>query len=135
MLPSPVGVALILVVSVFAFREAELRREADEQCERAEHGQYVANIQLATERLAEGRTTEMRRLLLDTAPHSRNWEWGYLVNRAWPRPARGEILEPELGQTAGELWRDAAPRVVKTLVGHEGPSHVQWSKDAEGLYR
>lgn len=111
-------------------QEAKARRSAEaaqvlaEAMRReAEDAQYVANIQLATLRLKQGEKDLAREALAATPERPRNWEWGYLVNEAWP-PERqideGVMLPDAPHATAARRWDDAAGGVVSVLSGHSG---------------
>ncbi len=112
-------------------REAETQHQEAVQAqarervarEEAEYGQYVSNIQLAAMRLDQGSAMLARPALLATPPHLRNWEWGYLVNEAWPRRAVSEEdadSESSRAASTADIWREATARVVVELEGHSG---------------
>ncbi len=101
--------------------EAERQRnEAVVLRAEAEQGQYVASTRLAATMLEQGNVVSAQSILKTMPAAYRDWEWGYLVNRAWPPVGKQETGIPEApaGKTAAEIWFDAAPRLVSTLVGH-----------------
>lgn len=103
--------------------EAEQQRnEAVALRAEAERGQYVANTRLAATMLDAGNIPSAQAVLKNTPAAYRDWEWGYLVNRAWPpadKQLTGIPVAPP-GATSADLWRGASSRLVTTLVGHAG---------------
>ncbi len=63
-------------------REQIQRVNAEQARDRAERQQYVATIRLAAEYLDSHHREEANEALWSTPEHLRNWEWGYLLNRA-----------------------------------------------------
>ena len=102
-----------------AVENAERRREAEDQKRRAEYGNYVSRVRLASERLDRSDAIMVARQDLLAAPSDyRNWEWGYLVGRAWPDEVavdRDKIVVPESDRSVSEFWATAPARVIKTL--------------------
>jgi WD40 repeat protein len=148
---SCIGAAITIAIAMFALQESrragaelELRQEAEaaraqEQearlaaersqalaealREEAEYAQYVSNIQMALIRLGQGDHDLAREALAAAPADVRDWEWGYLVDQAWPAD-----LEVRTGESAASLdpslptavlWDGAVPRVTQILTGHE----------------
>ena len=85
--------------------------------QRAEDGQYIASIQVAAVRLDNDESVTARAALLTTQPTNRGWEWGYLVNQAWPELGNASGEERAAGKSSAETWSASTPSVV-----HELPS-------------
>ncbi len=77
MVCSAIGLVLLVGVGIIAFRESNLRRVA-------EHARYVSQIRLAAANLAQADQQPARTALPSIPPMYRDWEWGYLVGKAWP---------------------------------------------------
>lgn len=128
------GMGLALLGGGIAVREnrraaeqTALRTEAEVQRERADYARYVSTIQLADLRAQQGMRPLARDLLRDTPAHLRGWEWGYLVNRAWPEERAIDTTrgpERDADTSAAHLWSGASSTVVATLAGHEGQVHT-----------
>ncbi len=104
------GAALAVLAAVVAWREMGLRQEAEEM-------QYVSSIQAAASFLGQGDRSLAREALGRAPERLRGWEWGHLVDRAWPAPfAEREIASPAPGESAASLWRGRDSVVVGTLV-------------------
>jgi WD40 repeat protein/serine/threonine protein kinase len=96
----------------------ELRKEAERQRGRAEYGRYISQIQVASVNLDQGNTMVVREALLATPPEFREWEWGYLANRAWPRQVDLDpewILERDPNQTVSDFWASGSTQVIRRL--------------------
>jgi WD40 repeat protein/class 3 adenylate cyclase len=117
--------------------EADRRRQESEALrEEAERGQYVANTRLAANYIAQQNVAGARSLLVAAPPPYRNWEWGHLVNLAWPAAGNEErgLPAPQSGKTAAELWRGAKNRLVVTVTGHSaGILSVAFHPDGKRL--
>jgi serine/threonine protein kinase/WD40 repeat protein len=115
-------IVLALQAWLRAAAETSLRRKAEaaqgeavQQRERADYAGYVANIQLAAARLKEGKSDLAREALLACPQGLRNWEWGYLVNEAWP-DLRGAPLTPEeQGELPTDAWRNGVPVICVNI--------------------
>ena len=111
--------------------------EADKAREATEYENYVSQVRLAATNLEQGNQGMARDSLLGTAPEHRNWEWGYLVNEAWP-PAddswsvRGR--EPDESVTA--FWGGSTVQAIASLDFEEAaPSHpIAFSKDGKRVF-
>ena len=87
----------------------------------AEQKKYLADLRLAANFLDQDNVASARGVLVGSPPRLRHWEWGHLVNRAWPPESeQQEIRTFEAGTTAAERWRDSKPRLLTTLEGHKG---------------
>ncbi len=138
---SIVGPVLTLLILAFAFQQSRLAGEANRQREaaeaaraeaerqkqesdtlreEAERGRYVADTRLAASFLAQQNVAGAKSLLVATPAAYRNWEWGHLVNLAWPAASQQEkgLPAPQPGKTTADLWRGTTSRLVTTLTGH-----------------
>lgn len=95
--------------------------EAERAREEAMYREYVSTVQLAGARLDQDQPLVARNALLNTPPQYRGWEWGYLVNRAWPDAGAGDNAAPKpRGDSDAETWTDAAARLVYELPSAAG---------------
>ena len=101
--------------------EARQRTEAEKLRAEAERGQYVSNVRLATTLLDQMDVAAACEILETTPVADRGWEWGHLVNRAWPPEDKLESGMPAApaGETTAEIWAGATARLVTTLVGQQ----------------
>jgi WD40 repeat protein/class 3 adenylate cyclase len=95
--------------------------EAETLREEALQKNYLSDIRLTKNYLEQDNVASARGVLAATPTHLRHWEWGHLVNRAWPPDsAQQEIRTFEPGTSTAEVWKDSKPRLLTTLVGHQG---------------
>jgi WD40 repeat protein len=127
------GAAAVLALVVFgvysyvsiyrAEQEAITAKVATERAlDDAEDGLYYASIQLAAHRLSEGNEGLARAALNQSPKHLRNWEWGYLLKRAYPERFLGTIVEPPAfddQKTAAENWNGSTGQLEWSLDGHQ----------------
>ncbi len=122
------GVTAILAITGFAIREyrrAEeqeaLHRQASAAQGAAEHGRYLADIQLAAIRVEQSCRLTARKALLDAPAQLRNWEWGYLADQAWsarPEPSPEAFADGRPGTLMSETWADSEGYVTCEFGGH-----------------
>jgi eukaryotic-like serine/threonine-protein kinase len=113
--------------------------EADTAREATEYANYVSQVRLAAANLEQGNQRTARDALLATAPEHRNWEWGHLVNEAWP-PADDpdswgvRIREPD--DSVAAFWDGATSRAIVTLNFEDAaPAYpIAFSKDGERVF-
>jgi WD40 repeat protein/class 3 adenylate cyclase/tRNA A-37 threonylcarbamoyl transferase component Bud32 len=161
---SMVGASLTAVVSLFAWREGQradtqaqlalqekqarldaesARREADQArvaAEKlrteAERGKYVSDIRLADLAISNTNLGLARSRLEQTVPELRSWEWGYLVNKAFPPESSADASAATAGKklTAEEYWLGAEPQLVATIPAFQGPVFgIEFSPDGSRL--
>jgi eukaryotic-like serine/threonine-protein kinase len=100
--------------------QAESAREAANAARKAaEYTSYISQIGLAAANLHQNNQRTAQDILLAASPEYRNWEWGHLVERAWPAGndhvnRTSGTLEP--GASVTEFWRGANPQVIVNLV-------------------
>lgn len=130
---SAAGISLTLVVAFIALRESGLRQVAEAERERAEYVQYVSKIQLARSQLVDGDVVVARKTLQKTPAQYRGWEWGHLVNTAWPEPDDSQPLDASdlsLNSPVSAIWKDASVRVVQEFTNHTGSvANARFSPD------
>ncbi len=124
---SAAAIGLSVVVAAVALRESRLRRQAVED-------RYVASIRLAQSQLQQGNYTEAQTTLLSTPPHLRQWEWGHLVNQAWPA-TESVVKAPIPGQTTADLWDGASSVVVASMPYHYTASVVRFTADGSAIWQ
>ena len=121
------------IASTKAEAAAEL---ADQQKETAERTGYLSSIRLAAVRIDDGDFPAAQKALLETPEYLRNWEWGYLVTKAWPRRSVDRFEEPPVGATAAEIWDGALGRVVSTIPPEQtGVSNIDLDPSGSKLLR
>ncbi len=141
-----IGASLTLVVALFALRENQragsqtrlaqqeqqarieaeaARREAERLRADAEHGKYVSDIRLADLAISNVDLGMARSRLELTTPGLRSWEWGHLVNKAFPPEGSVDAspAKDEKKQTAEEYWLGAEAQLVATIPGFQIPAY------------
>ncbi len=142
------GAVLTIVVAAFAYREnqrantqaeyatseRQLRVEADTARDeanaaraaeaslrdQAEHNAYVVAINAADKALTTDSDTETRERLARLPAERRDWEWGYLVNKAFPEKFETvSVAAPVSARSSAEYWSKATPQLVARLSGHD----------------
>jgi len=113
-----------IVATGIAYRNVLRANEQERvQRHRAERVQYTSNIQLAASRLDDGLDLLARQTLANTPPSERNWEWGYLVRKAFPdvNLRREETHTPRVTQgPQSRIWE--RPAVVTSVLRIEAHS-------------
>ncbi len=121
--------------AVTARNEAEQARAAEGKARlEAEYKQYVSAIQLAQTQLDRGKVEAAQRRLIEMPKEHRNWEWGYLVNKAWNKLhneiTAAPISDERRGQKAATIWDGAQARVAKRYTDFNEPvSSAYFSHD------
>ncbi len=73
--------ALVLVGAIYAYGMwTAAKSRADTEARHARHSLYVNQIMSARRALAEGDAAEVRRILMQTPPAERRWEWRWLLH-------------------------------------------------------
>ncbi|MGK0187008.1 MAG: WD40 repeat protein/serine/threonine protein kinase [Verrucomicrobiales bacterium] len=120
--------------------EAEaLGEEADTARAATEYANYVSQIGLAAANLEQGNQGMARDALLATPPEHRNWEWGHLVNEAWPPDIDSDSLivrSREPNDTVAAYWGGAKGQAIVSLNFEEiATTHpIASSKDGKRVF-
>ncbi len=113
-----------------------LRAEAERLRADAEHGKYVSDIRLADLSISNVNLGMARSRLELTTPGLRSWEWGYLVNKAFPPEGSVDASPAKDGkkQTAEEYWLGAEAQLVATIPGFQSRTNsVEFSPDGSRM--
>jgi eukaryotic-like serine/threonine-protein kinase len=120
--------------------EAEtLREEADTARKATEYAKYVSQVHLAAAKLEQGNQRTAQEALLATASEHRNWEWGHLVNEAWPPaddPDSWSVLSREPDDSVAAFWGKATSRAIVSLDFREAVIQhpIASSKDGKRIF-
>lgn len=116
------GVVLTIGLAIVAVHESQVARLADDARRVAEYAHYNPQIQAAAGNLDKGNVLLARKTLLATLPKFRNWEWGYLVNKAWPPAidARAyDVVRRDSETSVSDFWKNGSARVIAEF-DHKG---------------
>jgi eukaryotic-like serine/threonine-protein kinase len=120
--------------------EAEtLREEADTARGATEYANYVSQVRLAAANLEQGNQRTAQDVLLATAPEHRNWEWGHLVNEAWPPvddPDSWRVRVREPNDSVATFWGKSTTRPIVPLNFEEATTAhtIVSSKDGKRVF-
>ena len=96
--------------------------EADKARKATEYANYVSQVRLAAVNLEQGNQRTAQDALLATVPGHRNWEWGHLVNKAWPpadNPDSWSVAVREPDDSVAAFWDKAMSRAIVPLNFYE----------------
>ena len=109
-----------------ALAEANRQKNiAEESRQAAEYSSYASIVRLTLSDLDEERPMVARQQLLAAPVAYRNWEWGYLVARAWP-PQFNSPPALRSGLSGVEYWASAPIGAIKAL-DHERHTRISAS--------
>jgi eukaryotic-like serine/threonine-protein kinase len=120
--------------------EAEtFREEADTAREATEYAKYISQVRLAAANLEQGNHRTAQDVLLATAPEHRNWEWGHLVNEAWPPaddPDSWSVRSREPDESVAAFWGGSTSRAIVSLNFKEAATAhpIASSKDGKRVF-
>lgn len=124
-----------LIGTMTKAREAEIRSaEAEESRNKAERGQYLADISLATLACSQDRVFEAEAALLKAPERLRGWEWRFLWRLSHPELAvlagqedgireidyspDGRLLVSVSDDATGRIWDPKSGTCLAILQGH-----------------
>jgi WD40 repeat protein/serine/threonine protein kinase len=129
-----VAAALLIGIGVSTW-QTSVAWEAQYQTDLA---RYVSQVRLASTNLEQGNQRTARDALLATAPEHRNWEWGHLVNEAWPPaddPDRWSVRDREPDDSLAEFWGGATSQAIVSLNFEAAVEHpIASSKDGKRVF-
>lgn len=136
-----IGIVLALTVGLvgmwrFAQSESRLRHIADIRLAESQRLAYRVSIAAAAQAIEEHQLAAARRLLEDTPPALRNWEWHYFFNRL--ESAAIILHEPVWnGAGGGSLWFEEPDGIlVNRRSVHPGRyASSSWNLDRRNLIR
>ena len=126
LLGTSIGMLWALQERARADSEASLAREAERATEEAksesDHGRYLSDIPRANVLLNEFQDINAREVLRNTPHRFRNFEWGWLVNRAW-RDYAESLPGPrkEEGGDSARFWGSGQVVVMREFFPWETP--------------
>jgi eukaryotic-like serine/threonine-protein kinase len=109
-----VAAALVIGIGVSTWQTFAARKAQRE----TEYARYISQTGLAAANLDQNNPRTAQDILLATSPEYRNWEWGHLVERAWPDENDQENWTPVSsppGGTVAEFWRGASSRAIAKM--------------------
>jgi len=151
---STVFAILVLTISIASFvsisnsRDAALQSSRDEYRARneAEHSEYLAQIRFASSAINSLNFQNAERVLWETKPSKRGWEWGYLLNQSRPELHRtigysNAALSPD-GSIYVAVSRTRPPGIFESATGNKigeldipamTSNSLEFSKDGKRL--
>ena len=106
-----VAAALVIGIGVSTWQAFAARKAQRE----TEYARYISQTGLAAANLDQNNPRTAQKILLAISPEYRNWEWGHLVERAWPDENDQEnwtIVSSAPGASVAEFWRGATSRAI-----------------------